>query len=260
VGATEQLDVEAVVRVVVDAGRRAMERWGTVSASLKSDASYVTEVDLATERFLAGKAEQLLPGSGFLGEEFGAQREDAELLWACDPIDGTTNFVWGLPHWGVSLGLLERGIPTLGVIYLPALDDLYWAVRGNGAYRNGKPLGAVPDRWTIQLEDTLCLTSNALKTLNTEAVAGRLRCLGSIATELAYTACGCLCGTVGLHEGIVDMAAGLCIGAEVGCIIQYLDGSPVDLHRLIRVRRTDRHFAFGPPALVKLVQNLLHER
>lgn len=258
--AASSLNVEEVARVVVEAGRRARERFGSVTPSLKPDESYVTEVDLATERFLAQKVQQILPQSGFLGEEYGAHREDASAVWACDPIDGTTNFVWGLPHWGISLGLLEQGVPTLGVIYLPVFDDLYWGVRGKGAYRNGQRLPPAPDRSELLLEDTVCLTSNALKTLNTEAVAGRLRCLGSIATEMAYTACGSLCGTVGLHEGIVDMAAGLCIGAEVGCVFEYLDGSPASIPELVRLRRTDRHFAFGPPKLVKLLQKLLHER
>ncbi|MGC8666720.1 MAG: inositol monophosphatase family protein [Chthonomonadales bacterium] len=258
--AADRLNVEEITRLVVEAGRRARQRWGDVTPSLKADESYVTDVDLSTERFLAEHAEKLLPGSTFLGEEYGMQREGAALVWACDPIDGTTNFVWGLPHWGVSLGLLENGVPVLGVIYLPVLEDLFWAVRGKGAYRNGHRLPPVPDRSAVHLEDTLCLTSNALKTLNTEAVSGRLRCLGSIATELAYTACGSLCGTVGLHEGIVDMAAAFCIGAEVGCIFEYLDGSPGDIPELIRMRRTDRHFAFGPPNLVKLLQNTLHVR
>jgi fructose-1,6-bisphosphatase/inositol monophosphatase family enzyme len=252
-------DIEFVKSVVVKAGKRALEQWGEVECEYKADATMVTAVDLETERYLESELGRVSPGFAFLGEEYGWRGPENAPVWACDPIDGTTNFVFGLPHWGVSVGLIEEGVPLLGVIYLPVLDELFWAARGQGAFCNGVRLSA-QDRDTLHPEDTLCLTSNSIKTLNTEAVAGRIRCLGSIAAELVCTARGNLCGTVGMSEGIVDMAAGFCIGFEAGCVVRHLDGPALDVAELLRDRRTTRHFVFAPPRFATCLQNLLRRR
>jgi len=216
-------------------------------------------VDRDTEQFVAASLKALYPDYAFVGEEYGWRGPEDAPLWACDPIDGTTNFVVGLPHWCVSVGLLHEGVPQLGAIYLPRMDEMFWAVRGQGAFCNDERIHA-RDRDSLHVEDTICMTSNSLKTLNTEAVIGRLRCLGSIATELAYTARGNFCATVGLHEGIVDIAAALCICGEAGCDFRYLSGPPVDIADLIRTRRTDEHFLYAPPRLLAYLQSILHRR
>jgi fructose-1,6-bisphosphatase/inositol monophosphatase family enzyme len=251
--------IDDVKQIVTTAGKRALERCGTVDCEFKSDQSLVTAVDRDTERFVEAELAKLAPGYAFVGEEYGWRGPADAPVWACDPIDGTTNFVYGLPHWCVSVGLLHEGVPLLGAIYLPVLDELFWAVKGEGAFCNGVRLQAT-DRDALHVEDTICLTSNSLKTLNPEAVNGRLRLLGSIATELAYTARGNLCATVGLKEGIVDVAAALCICFEAGCRFEYLAGGAVDIDALLHARRTDRHFVYAPPRLLKHLRSILHPR
>lgn len=219
----------------------------------------MTAVDRDTERFIEQELSALYPDYAFVGEEYGWRGPKDVPVWACDPIDGTTNFVYGLTHWCVSVGLLSEGVPELGAIYIPKTDELFWAVRGQGAFCNGVPLHA-SDRDTLHIEDTICLTSNCSKTLNTEVLPGRIRCLGSIAVELAYTARGNLCATVGLREGIVDIGAALCICFEAGCDFRYLAGPPVDIASLLDARRTERHFVYGPPRLTAYLQGVLHER
>jgi len=252
-------DIEFIKSLVTEAGKRALAQWGRVEAELKADASFVTSVDRETEQFLQAELARAYPDFAFVGEEYGWRGPKDAPVWACDPIDGTTNFVFGMPHWGVSVGLVREGVPLLGAIYLPRLDELFWAERGKGAFCNGMPLRAV-DRDSLHVEDTLCLTSNSLKTLNTEAVAGRLRCVGSIATELCYTARGNLCGTVGLHEGIVDMAAALCLCFEAGCEARYLSGAPFDIVALVEAGRTTEHFIVAPPRLLAFLLNTLRVR
>ena len=252
-------DIETVKRIVVEAGDRALERCGTVGCEFKADQSLVTVVDRETEQFIEGELNALYPGFAFIGEEYGWRGEQGVPVWACDPIDGTTNYVAGLPNWCVSVGLIHEGVPQLGAIYIPKLNELFWAVRGQGAFCNGVGLRA-EDRDALHVEDTICLTSNSLKTLNTEALAGRLRCLGSIANELAYTARGNFCATVGLHEGIVDIAAALCICFEAGCDFRYLAGPPVDISALLDARRTTEHFVYAPPRLMAYLQRTLHLR
>src|SRR6185369_601074 len=231
-------DIELVKRLVVEAGKRALARCGNVDHEFKADDSLVTAVDRETEQFLSRELSAVYPDYAFIGEEYGWRGAKGVPVWACDPIDGTTNYVRGLPHWGVSVGLLSEGVSLLGAVYLPALDELFWGVTGLGSFCNGVRLRS-EDRESLHIEDTICVTSNSLKTLNTEVLAGRLRCLGSIAAELCYTARGSMCATIGLHEGIVDIGAALCICAEAGCEFRYLSGPEVDVAALLEARRTN---------------------
>lgn len=252
-------DIELVKSVVVEAGKAALARWGTVGAEIKADTTLVTAVDRDTERFIEGALSQRYPDYAFVGEEYGWRGERDVPVWACDPIDGTTNYVYGLPHWCVSVGLIHEGVSQLGALYLPVTDELFWAVRSEGAFRNGERIHAT-DRECMGSEDPICFTSNASKTLSTEAILGRVRCLGSIASELAYTARGNLVATIGLSEGIVDIGAALCICSEAGCDFRYLEGPAVDLEELLRVKRTTKHFVYAPPKLAAFLQQHLRVR
>jgi fructose-1,6-bisphosphatase/inositol monophosphatase family enzyme len=142
---------------------------------------------------------------------------------------------------------------------MPAVDQLLWGVRGQGAWCNGSRL-QVRDSDEILSEETVILTSVAAKTLNTEAIPARLRCFGSIASELAQASRGSARGVIGVHEGIIDMAAGLCIGSEAGCRIAYLDGAPVDIDDLLLERVTRRPFAFAPPRVLATLQRTVRPR
>ena len=198
---------------------------------------------------------------GFIGEEYGRRGDRDAPLWACDPIDGTTNFVFGLPHWCVSVGLLHQGVPLMGALYLPCLDELFWAARGQGAFCNGERLQA-EDRDERIAEDTLCLTSGPMKRLNLAPIPGVVRCLGSVAAEVAYTARGNLCATIGQGEGIVDVGAALCIAFEAGCEFRTLSGPAVDIAAFAddygSPYRADKDYLmYGPPRLLAYLQGLL---
>jgi myo-inositol-1(or 4)-monophosphatase len=257
-------DLELVKRLVVDAGKRALKQCGAVACERKADLSLVTEVDRETEQFLAAELARAYPEFGFLGEEYGRRGDPEAPFWACDPIDGTTNFVFGLPHWGVSLGLVDQGVPLLGALYLPCLDELFWAGRGQGAFCNGARL-SIEDRDALQAEDPVGLNSNAMKLLNIEAIQGGLRRLGSIAAEIAYTARGGLCATIGQREGILDTAAALCLLFEAGGEFRYLSGPTVDLPAFARGDGGPYHpgkdfLLYGPPQLLSYLQRLLRRR
>jgi histidinol phosphatase-like enzyme (inositol monophosphatase family) len=106
----------------------------------KADESPVTVADREAERLLRETLLGSFPGDGFLGEESGDQPAATDFQWIIDPIDGTRNFVRGIPIWGTMTGLLHRGEPIAGVIACPALGHLWHAVRGGGAFRNDKPI------------------------------------------------------------------------------------------------------------------------
>ncbi len=251
-----EIDIEFVQEVARAAGRRALERLGSFRPELKADNSYVTDIDRDTEQFVRARLEERYPDYAFLGEEYGRHGKTDAPLWAVDPIDGTTNLVFGIPLWCVSIGLLVDGQPVGGAVYLPLVDEMFYGVKGQGSYCNGVRLHAA-DRQELHREDTIGFTSGAIKRLDTSLLEGRIRCFGSIATDICYTARGSLVSLVGMHEGAYDMAAALCIAEEAGCIAQYLTGEPLDLAVVLRDTKTLAPFAVAPPNMLKLLQTTL---
>jgi len=110
----------------------------------KDGGSPVSEADLAANEILRQRLEQLMPGAGWLSEETAdeAVRLEKSRVFIVDPIDGTRAFVNGDPRWGVSVALVENGVPLAGALYMPALGEMYEAWRGGGAARNGHPITA----------------------------------------------------------------------------------------------------------------------
>jgi len=100
----------------------------------KSDKSPVTIADRNAEEILRGKIRKDFPSHGIIGEEFGEENSAAEWVWTIDPIDGTRSFVRGLPLFSSLIALLHHGEPVMGIIALPALGEIAWAVKGKGAY------------------------------------------------------------------------------------------------------------------------------
>jgi histidinol-phosphatase len=128
----------------VEAARAAAEiamRYyrGGVEVTIKPDQTPVTQADREAEQAITRMLGRAFPEWGFLGEEFG-QTGPTETRWIIDPIDGTRNFVRGIPFWAVLIALEERGEVTTGVVLNPATDELFTARRGEGAYRNGERL------------------------------------------------------------------------------------------------------------------------
>jgi histidinol-phosphatase len=137
-GAPEHPVLAAAVEAARAAGRIALEYYrGGFTVTLKADQTPVTEADREAEQTITRVLGRAFPDWGFLGEEFG-ERGPQDTRWIIDPIDGTKNFVRGIPIWAVLIGLEERGEVTTGVVFNPVTGDLYTARRGEGAYLNGE--------------------------------------------------------------------------------------------------------------------------
>jgi histidinol-phosphatase len=113
--------------------------------TIKPDGSPVTDVDQAVERALRDRLAQRRPGHAILGEEYGASG-DSEWRWYLDPIDGTSRFIDGDPHWMTFVALERAGGIVVGVIAVPALDERWWASRGDGAFRDGERIAVSQTR------------------------------------------------------------------------------------------------------------------
>lgn len=252
--------LEGVRAAVVEAGDRALSLWGRVAPELKEDETFVTDVDRATEDFLADRLTSLLPGSAFAGEERGLRAlAESGALWVCDPIDGTVNYVRGLPHWCVAAGLMYGGSVVLGVVYNPVLRETYWAGTRLGAWRNGERIRTLHPK-ALAREDMLCASTGALQEVALDELVLRIRCLGSIAMELCLVADGRAVAAVGCGEGIADLAACLCLCAEAGAEATDLSGHRVDPLVLLEQWRTRRPFLVASETARGLLLPLLKLR
>ncbi|OZA28860.1 MAG: inositol monophosphatase [Hydrogenophilales bacterium 17-61-9] len=225
-------DVKALVRTV--AQREVTPRFLKVKHSHKPDGSLFTEADSATQDALAA-ALSTIKNVPVLGEEMTEQQQhDAwnagrEGLWCVDPIDGTSNFVAGVPYFAVSVAYLYKGERMLGVVYDPIADEMFSAERGCGAFLNGQPL---PLR-TPATELRRALAGVEMKRID-RALAGRLaawppyasqRNFGASTLDWCYTAAGRF--DIYVHGGqkLWDYAAGALILEEAGGRLSSLTGS-----------------------------------
>ncbi len=119
----------------------------------ESQASVVTEADVAVERFLTGRIRARFPEHNILGEETGWQNRGSEFTWVIDPVDGTSNFAAGLPWFGVMLAVLRNAQPVMAAVYLPATGTFYFTEKGKGVFRNGKRVRVSN---ATKLSDVLC--------------------------------------------------------------------------------------------------------
>jgi myo-inositol-1(or 4)-monophosphatase len=224
-----------ILRVAMDAARETgellLERRGRIrSVEAKDDRSLVTDVDREAEALIRARISAAFPSHGILGEEDGGSGSGADTVWVIDPLDGTHNYIRGIPLFGVSIGVIRGGEFVAGVIDIPAEGRRYAAERGGGAFVNGRRIavsqGAVPAAWSVGLDSEL-RTGFAGKARVLEAL-GRavfnLRMLGSSARSLALVAEGGLDGLVEFFDQPWDFAAGVAIVEEAGGRVTTFDG------------------------------------
>lgn len=191
---------------------------------LKGKSDLVSYVDKETEKLVVEKLGKLLPDAGFITEEGTIRREQKELTWIIDPLDGTTNFVHGLPTYAVSLALMQGDKVMAGVVYEINRDECFSAFQGGGAYLNGVQIhvtsassiseGLFATGFPIhnfeKLDQYLAILNELMKN------AHGLRRVGSAATDMAYVACGRYEGFFEYNLSPWDVAAGVILVQEAG--------------------------------------------
>ncbi|NML65829.1 inositol monophosphatase [Hymenobacter sp. RP-2-7] len=199
----------------------------------------VSYVDKESEKMLVEGLQQLFPEAGFVTEEGTVVNSDAsvEYRWIIDPLDGTTNFLHGLPCFAVSVALARGNRPVLGVVYEVSRDECFRAAEGLGAFLNDKPIRVSQ---ATSIEDTLIATGlpfykfnhlDAYMAILAEFAqhSRGIRRWGSAATDLAYVACGRFDSYFEFNINAYDVAAGILLVREAGGqVTQWLeDGDPV---------------------------------
>jgi myo-inositol-1(or 4)-monophosphatase len=230
----------ALLNVMIAAARKAARNltrdFGEVEnlqVSLKGPANFVSAADRKAEDILRAELAKVRPGYGFLGEESGNQPgDDKSHTWIVDPLDGTTNFLHGIPHFAISIALEREGTIVAGLIYNPINDEMFTAERGKGAYLNDRRI-RVAARKRLPEAVFACglphLGRGDLAQFRQEfaviqdKVAG-LRRFGSAALDLAWVAAGRLDAYWERNISAWDIAAGLLIVREAGGFVSDCQG------------------------------------
>ncbi len=234
------LRLQAATEAARKAGRLLLHQQGRIGYREKGARDLVTAADLAAQKLIFQRIAQDFGSDELLGEEDAGGRVGPKIgsspaLWVVDPLDGTTNFVHGLPHYCVSIGWLAHGIPQLGVIYDPHRDELFAAVAGHGAFLGNQRLEVSNIR---RLESALVAVSFAAQVarggpevadfLGLLGSAQAVRRLGSAALNLAYLAAGRFDAYWARNGKLWDVAAGVLLVAEAGGVVTGVDGAPFD--------------------------------
>lgn len=231
------MDINKLKSIVITAGREELlPRFTKVKRGIKADGSFLTEADLAVQDRIAAELKANWPEVLFLGEEMPADEQQALLrsgkpLWVLDPLDGTSNYVSGIPYFSVSLALIEQGELKLGLVYDPMRDECFSAEQGKGAYLNNDWLKTIDTGLTLKqstgLIDFKRLPPELAIRLVTEVPYASQRSFGSVALDWCWIAVGR--SHVYLHgkQNLWDYVAGLLILTETGGQSCTLDGEAV---------------------------------
>jgi len=213
-------------RLVVEAGRRALNGRRGVRARTKPDGTLVTNLDENVQAFLVSEISREFPHDAILAEEQPGRVTNAagNRVWAIDPIDGTRSYALGFPIWSVSVGLIDAGRPVAGAVYIPRIDELYVAADGVPEL-NGRAMSP-PEVASMRQNSVFIVSGRFLRRWRLE-YPGAILSLGSTAAHVAYVGAGAAVGTVSTAH-VWDLAGAAAIVEPLGVEMRYLNGEAVD--------------------------------
>jgi len=235
-------DLSVLKQIIINAAREELlPRFADVQHNTKADGSFITEADLAVQARITQVLQEHYPHTALLGEEMTEQEQDellnnSESLWCLDPLDGTSNFAVGTPYYAISLALIERGVPTLGIVYDPNRDECFVGIRGQGAFLNDEPLRvkpvALPLSQCTALIDFKRLPSRLAMDLVAQRPYASQRSYGSVALDWCWMAASRF--HVYLHgaSNLWDYSAGQLIFSEAGGYSSTLEGEEIYVNAL----------------------------
>jgi myo-inositol-1(or 4)-monophosphatase len=213
-----------------------------------STTDLVTEFDRRAERFIVAELEAVRPDDGLIAEEGSARPSRSGITWLIDPIDGTTNFVYGQAAWSTSIAAVSGDLAVAAAVYAPISGELFSATLGGGAHLNGRTLGCT-DRRRPLADSVIATGFTYRRSLRAEQAAmvarilpqvGDIRRLGSAAIDLCLVASGRVDAYVEQYLNPWDVAAGLLIASEAGAVATDFVGGPARPDQLV-VARPELH-------------------
>lgn len=232
--------IEELKGIALEAGKIVREGYhASKQVKHKGLVDLVTQYDVETETFIMKALKNIFPDYVLVGEESHQGAYHHEKAIYIDPIDGTTNFIHGIPHLAISIGVWKKGLPKWGVVYNPILEEMYWAEAGKGAYRETNRLSVSPQ---TELQQSLIATGFPYAKVDRgieyrwviDSLSDLLpnirdiRRLGAAALDLCYLAEGRTDGFYEIDLKPWDVAAGILIVQEAGGEVTNLPGDPFD--------------------------------
>ena len=229
-------NINVMVKVCRKAAKTLIRDFGEIEnlqVSLKGPGDFVSASDIKVEKILIDELQKARPNYSILSEEIGEINNDKSFKWIIDPIDGTSNFLHGIPHFAISIGLEHDKEIICGIIYDPIKDEMFSAEKGNGSYINNKRL-RVSSR--SKLKDCVIFTGGPkhgsvdreLSLVNYKKISSEvmipIRKFGSAALDMAYVAAGRCDGFWSRNLNYWDIAAGIIIVKEAGGFVTDFDG------------------------------------
>lgn len=223
---------EIALKAVIKAGEILKKHFGRVGYRLKGRADPVTLADLKSQETIIKELKKSFPGHGFIAEESGLKRINCDKVWILDPLDGTVNYAHGYPHCAISLAYVSANTPLLAFIYNPLKEELFSAVKGRGAYLNGKKISVSA---VSSIKDSLLATGFAYDRAQKAEfycsfysdfmkISHDIRRAGAASLDMAWTACGRLDGYWEFNLKPWDVAAGILINEEAGGKVTDFEG------------------------------------
>ena len=243
--AVRSATITVMIRAAFAAAKNLKRDFGEVEqlqVSEKGPGDFVSHADIKAERTLRAELSRTRPEYGFLGEEGGETKGDGRNRWIVDPLDGTTNFLHGVPHFAISIGLEREGEIIAGIIYQPVSDELFWAEKGNGAFVDTPNARSRRLRVSGRKDPARGLVATGIPHIGkgghaayfaklaavTERTAG-IRRWGAASLDLAFVAAGRYDAFFEFGLQPWDIAAGLLLVREAGGVIGDIAGKPYEL-------------------------------
>ncbi len=248
--------LNVMCKAVYKASRRLVRDFGEVEnlqVSMKGPANFVSNADRQAEKTLYEELSYARPDYGFAMEESGViEGKDPSYRWIIDPLDGTCNFLHGLPHFAISVAVEQDGAIIAGVTYDPIRDEMFTAAKGEGAFLNNRRI-RVSSRQ--RMEESLLVTSLSIKNTpvfnDTVAKLGDLRSsiqavrsFGATSLDLAYVAAGRFDVFWRRHSSIWDIAAGMILVKEAGGMVSELEVQAAEDKKTILASNAGLHQSF----------------
>ena len=233
--------VHPALHALVDrVAERQRADFGHMVTDLKADGTLITACDRWSDAALVNGLTDLFPHDGVLSEE-GDQRVPASpAYWVVDPLDGTTNFAAGIPYWAISMARFEEGVPVLAVLDVPPLRQRIVAIRGRGAWRNGRPLSPPSLQPHPAGCASLCSRSiGVLQKLPDRRFPGKIRMLGVASLNLVSVAMGQTVAALEATPKIWDLAAAWLVLHELDCPLRWLVRDPSGIPAGTDLSQTD---------------------
>ncbi len=227
--------INLITRACLKASKSLIRDFGEIEnlqVSTKGPGDFVTSADKRTEKILIDELQKAHPDYGIVTEEMGIiNKSNLKNRWIIDPIDGTMNFLNGIPQFAISVGYEEDGEIICGVIFNPIMNEMFFAEKGNGAFLNNSRIRVSNKK---KVKDALLVTggpdfSSKIKKkifteyMNVSGIASNVRRFGSAALDIAYVACGRFDGYWQRELNYWDVAAGIIILKESGGYIDFFD-------------------------------------